>query len=277
MEKQSVPKLSKSKVGRPSKTSKIDARTHRARQQRESRVAVSRKHKAHKHKSYSSFTKMFLLAAFHAFDAVPAIVSQSPTELRVSRLAHMRGLVREVMGTQQPIIRCRTGMSNLTTTAGSVLQTVIQMDVSGVSGWASFAALFDEYRVRAARIKVLPGFIGLGSAVIGTGTGTVQYVRLVVDYDDSTAIANSTAALLYDAAKDFPLGSTVPQAHKLAAHPTGQPDLAWVTTATPSVPFWFKFYNLQTGLAASSNVATATLKLILNSVPSAKLNRPSSL
>jgi hypothetical protein len=135
------------------------------------------------------------------------------------------------------------------------------MDVSGISGWSSFAALFDEYRVRKAKLVVMPGFIGLGSAAIGTGTGTTQFVRMVVDYDDSTAISSSTAALLYDTGVDFPLGSSVPAKHVLKALPEGQPDLAWVTTATPIVPFWFKFYNLFTGLTASSNVAIAYIEV----------------
>jgi hypothetical protein len=211
---------------------------------------------------FSEFARKFMLMAFHTFLEVPAALTGTTFELRAARRSTYVGLIRTVLGTQQPIIRCRTGLSNLTTTAGSVLQTVIQMDSSGVSGWSSFAALFDEYRVRKAILHVLPGFMG-DISVIGTGTGNTQFVRMVVDYDDATAIASSTAAMLYDTGIDFPMGSHSPKVHKLIALPEGQPDLAWVTTATPSVPFWFKFYNLTTGMAASVNVGIAYIEVEL--------------
>jgi hypothetical protein len=244
----------------------MEAQKNPKRLTKEKRYSKKKRHVKEKHSSSSyhsrvnRFIKLLTAKCFFDFMTLPLVLSSTPTtEQKLAKRDHMRGMVREVLGTQQPIIRCRTGGSNLTTNGSSVLPTVIQMDVTGIASWSSFAALFDEYRVRKAHLHVLPTFMG-STTVIGTGTPTVQFIRVAVDYDDATAISSSTAALQYDAAINFPLGSANPKEWLLTALPEGQPDLAWVTTATPTVPFWFKFYNLSTGLTASANVGIAYIE-----------------
>jgi hypothetical protein len=131
------------------------------------------------HSKSTAFARMFTLCSLIAFESIPAVLSLSTSEQRQHKKHQMAGLIRTMLGTQQPIIRCRTGGSNLTTTAGSVLQTVINMDVSGISAWTSFAAIFDEYRVRKATIHIIPLYIGAGTA-IGTGTQELNSLDAVL-------------------------------------------------------------------------------------------------
>ncbi len=168
-----------------------------------------------------------------------------------STAKQFRGHIRNVLGTQQPVITCRTGMTTLTT-SGTNLTQVVAMDVSGTAGWSSFAALFDEYRVRRARLHVIPLYQSYGASA--TALAALPVI-CVIDYDDSTALASLTAALQYDTHKIMYLGDadTCTMDSKPAC-PEGQPDLAWVTTASPVSVFWWKFWSITNLVPATAAV-----------------------
>lgn len=170
----------------------------------------------------------------------------------------MRHHVRDFMGTQQPIITARTSFTTLTT-SGTNLTQVVAMDVTGISGWSSFANLFDEYRVRKAWLHIQPLYQAYGASATSIAA---MPIIVVVDYDDATAIATLANAIQYDTARVIYLGSAKTSTHTAApARPEGQPDLAWVTTATPTVPFWFKFWSLTTLVPSSAAVGYCYLEL----------------
>ncbi len=166
-------------------------------------------------------------------------------------LKFMRGHIRNFLGTQQPIIRCRTSFTTLTT-SGTNLTQVVAMDVTGVTAWSSLANLFDEYRVRRATLHIQPLYQSYGASA--TALAALPII-VVVDYDDSTAIATLANAIQYDTYKILYLGTSNPKNLKSKpALPEGIPDLTWVTTATPTVPFWWKFWSLTTLVPSTAAV-----------------------
>jgi len=91
----------------------------------------------------------------------------------------------------------------------------------------------------------------------GASASTIAAMPIitVVDYDDASAIANIANGLQYDTSKILFFGTHNPKImNTRPAQPEGQPDLAWVTTATPTVPFWFKFYSITTLVPSSQAV-----------------------
>jgi len=155
------------------------------------------------------------------------------------RLKQWRGMVRDFLGTQQPIFRLKTGFTTVSTTTTTLVQ-VVAMDVSGIPNWSSWATLFDEYRIRVAQLVCQPAYDKSGSAATALYANIMD---LVVDYDDSAALASSSQAINYDTHRNVCFSGLKLQFSALA-QPEGQPDLAWVTTATPTIPFWFKFYSV---------------------------------
>ncbi len=166
-------------------------------------------------------------------------------------LSFMKGHVREFLGTQQPIFKLRTSFTTLTT-SGANLTQVVAMDVTGLSPWSSFANIFDEYRVRKAVLHIVQLYTGYGGTA---STLAAMPIIVVVDYDDSSALASLANAIQYDTAKIVHFGSANPKVHNSKeAIPEGQPDLAWVTTASPTVPFWWKFWSLTTLVPSTAAV-----------------------
>lgn len=168
------------------------------------------------------------------------------------------GSIRNVLGTQQPVMKVRTGFTTLSTTGTPNLVQVVGMDVSGITQWASLANLFDEYRVRRADLKITPQYVGYGASA---STLSAMPVICVVDYDDGTALTALSNAIQYDSAKILYMGSSKPSTHIVTALPEGQPDLAWVTTATPTIPFWFKFWSISTLIPTSGTIGYCYIEL----------------
>lgn len=182
----------------------------------------------------------------------------TPTPEQTDMLGYMRHHIRDFLGTQQPILTARTGFTVLTT-SGTNLTQVVSMDVTGISGWSSFANLFDEYRVRKAKLHILPYYIGYGASATSLAS---MPIIVVVDYDDATALSTSAQAIQYDTEKIIYFGSSKPVVHTAKpAQPEGQPDLAWVTTASPTVPFWFKFYSITTLVPSSASIGQIYLEV----------------
>jgi len=156
--------------------------------------------------------------------------------------------------------KLKTGLTTLINGAPTLNQ-VVAMDVTGISSWSSWAALFDEYRVHKAKMVIIPiqcyvpSTASTGTVNVGIPTG------VVVDYDDATAVASTTAIMLYDTLKIVFLGRTDEVRSTITARPEGQPDLAWVTTASPTIPFWWKFYQLLNPPANSMALAQLYLEI----------------
>lgn len=172
-------------------------------------------------------------------------------KLSLDQIKFFRSNVRTFLGTQQPTIRVRTSFTSLVT-SGTNLTQVVAMDVTGITAWSSFANIFDEYRVKHANLHIQQLYAGYGASATSIAA---MPVIVVVDYDDATAIASLANAIQYDTSKIVYLGGANPKHHSAKpAQPEGQPDLAWVTTQTPTVPFWWKFWSLSNLVPSSSGV-----------------------
>lgn len=205
--------------------------------------------------------KLQTLRFFHFFTIFKAFSGHSLEEvphLDKSRKSWIRGHVSEILGTQQPTFTMRTGMTTLVTNATPNLVQVVAMDVTGLAAWSSIANIFDEYRVKRAKLCIVPSYSGYGASAT---TIAAMPVIVVVDYDDATAIASLTNALQYDTHKEIYMGSSNSKTfYSKEARPEGQPDLAWVTTATPTVPFWFKFWSVTNLIPSSAQMGSCYIE-----------------
>lgn len=169
----------------------------------------------------------------------------------------LRSHVSVVFGTQEPTLTLRTGITTLTS-SGTNLTQVVAMDVTGIAAWTSFANIFDEYRVKRAKLHIVPLYSGYGATASALAA---MPIIVVIDYDDATAIGSLTNAIQYDTQKILHMGSAFPkEMNSKLAMPQGQPDLAWVTTATPTVPFWFKFWSITTLIPSTAALGYAYIE-----------------
>ncbi len=176
------------------------------------------------------------------------------------KLLFMRNQVPIILGTQQMRFKLKTGLTTLIN-GSPTLNQVVAMDVTGISAWSSWANLFDEYRVHKAKLHILPMQCYVPSTA-STGTVNVSIAAgVVVDYDDATAIANTTQMMQYDTLRTVFLGRTDETHSTITAYPEGIPDLSWVTTSSPTVPFWWKFYHFVNPPANSMALATLYIEL----------------
>lgn len=155
-----------------------------------------------------------------------------------------RGLVRQVLGTQQPIFLLRSAIKTITASV-STIADVIPVDPNGTASildWSSWKAVFDEYRVLRARCHIVNEFAPPASST--ASACPLNWTCWCVDYDDATALGSVAAAMSYDTFKPIPLcGYPDAQFHTLDALMEGIPDLQWVTTATTVPAAWFKVVN----------------------------------
>ncbi len=219
--------------------------------------APERKRKIKSHKPHritrASFARSFTSVLKQLKDVHKVPLSSLSSE----NLKFIRGHVRNFLGTQQPVFTFRTGVTTLTT-SGTNLTQVVAMDVTGVTAWSSLANIFDEYRVRRAVLKMCPSYSGYGATATSLAA---MPIIVVVDYDDATALASLSNAMQYDTCKIVYFGSANPKVLlSEVAHPEGQPDLAWVTTATPTVPFWFKFWSITTLVPSTAQVGSCFIE-----------------
>ncbi len=220
----------------------------------------SKKSKKHGHKREMSGSSRLHIKDFCSRFNLSSSPCSPGESLSLERKQFMRGHIREFLGTQQPIITCRTGVTTLTT-SGTNLTQVVSMDVTGVAAWSSIANLFDEYRVRKACLHVVPLYSGFGSAA--TALAAMPVIN-VIDYDDSTALASLTNAVQSDTSEIMHFGKSNSKVMRSkVAHPEGQPDLAWVTTASPTVPFWFKFWSISTLVPSTAAIGYCFIELDL--------------
>lgn len=173
------------------------------------------------------------------------------------------------VGRNQMPIKTRIANSFTTTSsAGGVIATVIGIDPSvNTAEWAAVQVLYDQYRVRNAKIQfyttaaltTTPGIAGIVVTYDGSDTTALANVREGCEYPShllvSPSVVSGTAAAYVNS-----LGHPFTFSPKLAGGtrvPTASVPTRdeWATTASP-VPFgYFKFYT--EGFPASqSNLLT---------------------
>jgi len=142
-------------------------------------------------------------------------------------------------GIQEPLLYLKTAPTSLVTTATPNLIQVVPHDITGVSGWSSFALCWDEYQIH----EVVDHSYGV-YALFGTAAPVdfATWVVSVFDRDDSTALASLANAYQFDTARLIPLTSSSPKVHVRRNVYQGIPDKSWVTTATPVVTGWTKYW-----------------------------------
>jgi len=79
------------------------------------------------------------------------------------------------------------------TSVGGVLNSTIGLDPSGCSEWGSYSGLYDEFRVVAIRVSLLP-------VQQGSVTAINNLIGMVFDNDNSSALTSTNQALEYDTA-----------------------------------------------------------------------------
>lgn len=153
----------------------------------------------------------------------------------------------------QHITRQRLVVSGgLATAATTIINTTIPMSPTGTSEWASFIALYDEFRVLGVRLTMVP----LQQGSVTTLNGSIV---VVFDNDDTTALTSYNAGLEYDTARPFSLiwyqnqGKLFQQAWSRPTAGANTP-VIWTDVAAPTTqPGSIKFYS-SGGTASTSYI-----------------------
>ena len=104
------------------------------------------------------------------------------------------GIVRtfNTHGSQQHIQRVKLSDSGIVASnAVGIITKTIDFNPSTASEWAQFSAIYDEFRVRAVRLSLIPYQQGSVTALNGT-------VVFVFDNDDNSVLTSLGAALEYE-------------------------------------------------------------------------------
>lgn len=117
---------------------------------------------------------------------------------------------------------------------GGNLATVFGNSPSNTSNWSNLAAVFDEYRVLAMRIKFSPT-----KQVGGSSTISFAPILSVIDYDSSTAFTSYVQGLFYSSAKEVP-GQT---AFEKTAYMSGVENSQFLSTGAPNTTWYIKLYS----------------------------------
>lgn len=199
-----------------------------------------------KHKKNAAVVLVRLLswvtfnAEVHPSTTLDSIPHKQMAEFRRS------GFVKQVLGTSEPTIKLRSGITSLISTGGGALPNVIACDVSGSNDWTSWKTIFDQFQLIGCRFFLCP-IQAASEALVAAGTVNILTpLVVVVDYDDSTALPSFSDGLAYDTHKIFFLTKNNPEVFSIAVHPQGQPDLVWQDTLTPTNLEWIKMYLLRT-------------------------------
>lgn len=151
-------------------------------------------------------------------------------------------------GTQIPTIRMYLESGQVTSSAGSIVNTVYSINADSLITFSSLAAFFDEYRFIKGKIKYQPLVFSVDAGGVYNSAGCAVGV---IDYDDNSALTTLDGGLDFDTHKFFPLTGHSPTTWTM--EPAFQPDQTWITTATTNTLCCaFKAYGTgSTGLGAS--------------------------
>lgn len=122
----------------------------------------------------------------------------------------------------------------LITDGSGQLATVYSNDPSVSSAWGSLAGIYDEYRVLAFRLDVMP------SDIIGGSASTIrQAIAVVTDYDTSAPLTGYTLANQYSSCKEFQPGKKF----SYRAYMSGFENSQYISTGSASPTFWVKLWS----------------------------------
>lgn len=139
---------------------------------------------------------------------------------------------------------------------GVITQTFNFSAISSASEWTQYSALYDEFRMLAIKLTLIPYQQGSVTALNGL-------VALVYDDDDTVVLTSMNSALEYDTMKLIPAVWTskgqVDQ-HTWVRPSSGENTaVTWVDVATPANSFGsLKFYS--TGLTATTTYFTYAIE-----------------
>jgi hypothetical protein len=155
-------------------------------------------------------------------------------------------------------------LGNAITSNTTIAQgTALSFALNSCADYASLTAVFDQYRIMAAEVTLMP------SATNQANNGTAGHVWTVLDYDDSTALSSIDAALDYPNVVvmnglDSQVRSFVPHvAVGVYGGSTftsyGNRAQQWLDAASPGVPHFG--YKIVTAATSVAQVYDASVKL----------------
>jgi len=170
-----------------------------------------------------------------------SLKDSSPQKYSASR-SLFTNMSKDIFGTWMPRVKFNGTTFSVTSVTG-ILATVVRLRPSELSYFTSFAGIFDEFRFEGPIVATYrPSY-----EIASTGDGAWSWAVGVIDFVDSSALASTAGALMFDTAKIFLLpmsrGSNRDETNwhtKLI----GQPDLIWRDTGdTTTDVAWWKSYN----------------------------------
>jgi hypothetical protein len=142
----------------------------------------------------------------------------------------------------------------ITITSSTVGETLFAFNfqLGYLPSYTEFTALYDQYKIDAVDITILPSSVTSTPADQASG-----FVVLAVDYDDATTPANVDSLLQYGAAEVFPINSAIRMrlrprmavaAYSGAFTSYANTPSTWIDVASPSV----QHYGLKFGSSATT-------------------------
>lgn len=129
---------------------------------------------------------------------------------------------------------------------GAPVNYAYDFQMGSLPNFGEYADLFDMYKVLAIRFSVEPCVTGndtngaIGPPIAMTPMVN-EYVRLVVDLDDSTTLGSENAYFEYDNMKSFPVMSSKP--FSLTFKPRCLTDIGGIQSISVKPP-WIDFQNV---------------------------------
>lgn len=127
----------------------------------------------------------------------------------------------------------------LSSDGAGVMKPIYSDDVSGYADWASFAAVYDEYRALGLRVEYFP------DNRYSKTTTICRPLITALDRNDATVLASYSTAVAYASATKESLED--PWVREIRMN--GVEDAEFVTTSTPAAKNYFKAYA--SGLSAT--------------------------
>ncbi len=156
-------------------------------------------------------------------------------------------------GTQAPTIRLYLTPANVSSDAGGLTFTTLNLNVSACINFSDLANVFDEYRV-------IGGLVQYDAREGLTASRSVQLANGVIDYGDTTAFSSFAESEAYDTKKKFYTVPYVvdvkPRSVKWPVHFERLPDQEWTPVATTTTFATWKCYSYS---ATNNSITTGVL------------------
>jgi hypothetical protein len=120
-----------------------------------------------------------------------------------------------------------------TTGAGAIVD-VFGSNPSNCAGWTNLAAVFDEYRTLAIRLKFRPLRFETGSSTL-----TLAPIGVVADYDTATALSSYAGGALYSSYQEYSAGTQFSKVMLMS----GAENAQFLTTGSPSSSMYLKTFS----------------------------------